>query len=578
MILFAPGATRQSVQRIAVLSAVGLVVGAAASLAAIGFVELVGLMNERFLIAPHARIHMAGEPALIAATVLVPAAGGLIVGLIVQFLIAEKRALGPPDAILAVQTGAAPPRPRSGIASTLAALLSLGCGASVGQYGPLVYLGSMIGAAAARLRLGVRDLQAVGIACGVAAAISTAFNAPIAGIVFAHEVILRHYSLKAFAPVTVASATGYVIANVVFGRAPLFLIHFEGVQHGHEFVLFALLGVLGALVAVAFMRLLALSGRLATVVPGPRAVRPMLAGLVLGLVALELPEVLGIGKEVLRFATIEGAFGLGELAAIVAAKILVTALCVGFGFVGGVFSPAVLIGILFGALGGATVGAVIPDGYSGVAVYAVCGMTAVFSPVIGAPLTAIMIVFELTRSYDLTIAAMVAVVFSNLVASRAFGRSLFDVQLAGRGFDLSLGRDRAILGNRPVTELCDNSGPVARPDEPLADALARLGEAGRAEAPVVGADGRYHGFIRAGGPSRTAGTVVADAIAGEGLVFDETTTVWEALERMRGFVGDAAAVVEADTGRFLGAVPESAVIGAYLDTTRRLRREEHAAL
>lgn len=569
-----------SAYRMAALSAVGLVVGAIAALLAIAFVDLIGLMNAVLLIAPHARVQMDDSSGVLtAATVLVPALGGVVVGLIVQSLVDERRALGPPDTILTVQTGGLPPRIRSGIASTAAALVSLGCGASVGQYGPLVYLGTIIGAVASRLRVGLADLQSVAIACGVAAAISTAFNAPIAGIVFAHEVILRHFSLRAFAPVTVASGTGYVIANVIFDREPLFLVRFGGVEQAHEFVLFALVGVFGAMVAVAYMRFLAVGAWLADRLPGPAALRPGFAGLALGLVALQLPEVLGVGTETLRFTTIDGAFEIGELAALLIAKILLTALCIGFGFVGGVFSPALLIGALFGALGGAAVGIVFPGGYSGVAVYAVCGMTAVFSPVIGGPLTAIMIVFELTRSYDLTVAAMVAVVFSNLLANRLFGRSLFDVQLAGRGFDLSMGRDRAILQNRRVTEVSSVSGPVADPQEPLREALVRIASAGRSEAPVVDAAGIYRGLIRAGSLATSCpDALVADVVTDEGLVFDQTTTVWEALERMRHFVGDAAAVVESDSKRFLGTVTEAAVIGAYLDTAQSLKREEHAVL
>ena len=147
-----------------------------------------------------------------------PTVGGLLVGLAHRYLSPAGRPLGPPDVIRAVQFNAALPDARSGLVSTATAALSLGAGASVGQYGPMVYLGALIGGAARRLRLGVPNLPAIAVSCGVAAAIATAFNAPIAGLVFAHEVVLRHYATQAFAPVTVASATGYVIANVVFDR------------------------------------------------------------------------------------------------------------------------------------------------------------------------------------------------------------------------------------------------------------------------------------------------------------------------------------------------------------------------
>jgi len=571
-------------RRIVALTLLGVGVGAVASLGAIAFVDAVGWLNDALLVSPRARVQHEQRPALVAAvTVLVPALGGLAVGLVVRHLVAERRALGPPDTILAVQSRAPAPGAASGLASTLAALLSLGAGASVGQYGPMVYLGTVVGSVAARIGIPVRNLRAISIGCGVAAAIATAFNAPIAGLVFAHEVILRHYAMQAFAPATVASATGYVLANVVFERPPLFLVAFDGVRHGYEFALFAAEGVLCALLAVAFMRLLLGCGRLAARTPLPAPFKPAAAGLALGLVALWIPDVLGIGQETLRFATIEHAFGLGELALITAAKIAVTVLCLGYGFAGGVFSPALLIGILSGALFGGVVHALGWFPVSHVVVYAICGMMAMASPVIGAPLTTIVIVFELTHSYDLTIAAMVAVVFSNLVAYRVFGRSLFDVQLAARGFDLSAGRDEAVLSSIPVRSVMTSDDPVVCDSDSVAHALRRLVAAGRSECVVLDAEGRYAGLFRArdaldAGRGGRGGERVGELCVPADVVFDEHTSVAEAMQRLRGFVGEGAPVVSSRDGRLLGVAPESAIIEAYLDRVRELRREENEAV
>ena len=568
---------RASAYRILLVSVVGLGVGAVAAVAAIAFVDAVLWLNELLLVSAYARVQHDARPWLVAAaTVMVPSLGGVVVGLIVQRWVRERRALGPPDAILIAQTRQPPPTFKSGLASTAAALVSLGAGASVGQYGPLVYLGTIIGAAVARLERHLRDLRAIAVACGVASAIATAFNAPIAGLVFAHEVILRHYSLRAFAPVAVAAATGHVVANVVFERPALFRVAFEGVRFGHEFLLFALLGVLCAALAAGFMALILFTGRLAPRTGLPGWLRPAVAGLALGLVALELPEVLGIGQETLRFATIEGAFTMAELATLVAAKVALTALCVGFGFVGGVFSPALLIGILAGALFGMGVAEVLPAAQSGIVPYAICGMMAVTSPVIGAPLTTILIVFELTRNYDLTIAAMVAVVFSNLVAYRIFGRSLFDVQLKGRRFDLSLGRDQAILGLRRVADF-RSSDFVALDAEDRVDALIRrLKLSGRAEALVTDRDGRYRGLVRLQDVlDAPPATRLAELARADGVTFDERTSLWEAMTRLRDFIGEAAPLVGAD-GRLLGVVPEGAVIGGYMEAVHDLRWEENA--
>lgn len=568
----------QIVYQIGTVTLVAIVVGVAASLAAIGFVEAVLYLNERLLISPYARVLAEDRPMLVAAaTLLVPAAGGLVVGLVVHFLVRQKRGLAPPDAILAAQTSGSAPGFRSGLASTLAALVSLGSGASVGQYGPLVYLGAVFGNLAGRLRLNLRHQRSIAIACGVAAAISTAFNAPIAGLVFAHEVILRHYSLRAFAPVTVAAATGYIVANVIFDRPALFLVNFDEVEHSYEFVFFALEGVLCAGLAWVFMVLLRMSTHAARRHIGLPWARPAIAGLLLGLVALWIPEVLGIGQETLRFATIESAFGIGELGLIIVAKLVLTAVCVGFGFVGGVFSPALLIGILFGAFYGLVLPYLLPVPHSGLVVYAICGMMALASSVIGAPLTTILIVFELTRSYDLTIAAMVSVVFANLISYRVIGGSLFDLQLRARGFDLSLGRDKAILESHRIRDYLSTEYTSGSDRDTVGDIRQRLVDDHRAEAMILDHQGRLRGVIRLQAIVNSASeTSAMDAAIRSFTLFDEETSVWESMELLRGFLGEAVPLVNRND-QLIGVVPEEAVIRAYLEIVHDLLEEENEA-
>jgi CIC family chloride channel protein len=296
-------------------------------------------------------------------------------------------------------------------------------------------------------------------------------------------------------------------------------------------------------------------------------------------VALFVPEVLGIGAETLRFATIEGAFTMTELAVLTGMKLLMTVLCLGFGFAGGVFSPALLIGILYGALSGMVFEALLPMQLSEVVVYAICGMMAVTSPVIGAPLTTILIVFELTRSYDLTVAAMVAVVISNLIAFRLFGRSFFDVQLKTRGFDLSFGRDKAILGSRLVRHYMTDVCITLPPSTTIAELRRRLVAEARSEAIVVHPDGQYLGRVLLQEALARSDPTPIEAVMREGGVrFNEDTTVWEAMTRMRDFIGEAVPVVSSSDGRFLGVCPEAAVIEAYVDAAHELRREENEAV
>ena len=572
-----------TVTRIVSIAALGMVAGALASLAAIAFVEMVAVLNRWLLISPRSRFMVDDAQWLLLATVCVPAAGGLIVGIVHRY-IPERRSHGPPDVIRSVQglDGRIPAR--SGFLSALASVVSLGAGASVGQYGPLAHLGATLGSLVARVNRHSRWMATVGVGCGVAAAISTAFNAPIAGIIFAHEVVLRHYSLRAFAPITVAATIGYVIANVVFERPPLFRVEAVTSSSAPEFLGFILIGVGGAFVAVLYMRAILYSSRIAQTLPIADYLKPMLAGAVLGLAALWLPDILGIGKETLRFAVIDHAFSPGELSLLLIAKILATALCIGFGFAGGVFSPALLIGILFGALAGNGAELLLGDLRSDIAIYAICGMVAVTSAVIGAPLTTILIVFELTRNYDLATAAMVSVVFSNLVSYRVFGRSLFDVQLRMRGFDLSAGRDKVILDHRLIESYVSREYTALAPETPLGEAKSHLLASRRHEGYVIDAGGTYLGTVKLeelvtseenGGLGSDA--AVARLAKREALIFTEKTSIWAAMERMGNFVGESIPVLEeGDGGRMLGVVFEATIVKAYLDTMKDIRREENA--
>ncbi len=565
----------QSIKRVAAIALVGLVAGLITAFATIGFVELVHYLNDVLYVSASSRTGLdSGRLWLITASVL--SIGGLVVGLTLRYGVEGGTQTGPAETIYAVQLHEKLPSPVSGVSSTVASILSLGCGASVGQYGPLVYLGTLVGQLTNRLPFGMSDVRSIAIACGVAAAISTAFNAPIAALIFTHEVILRHYSLRMFTAVTVASACGYLVANVIFEHPPLFLIEFNGSFRWIEFFLFALEGIACGMLAVALMRLLHYTTQLAGRVKAPTAMKPMIAGFILSLVAFQVPEVLGAGQEVFRQATQGGIYTADTLLLILVTKLLVTALCIGFGFAGGVIFPALLIGVLFGALFALLVPGQLLSDYSGLSVYAVCGMVAVTSPVIGAPMTALLLVFELTRSYEITIAAMVAIVFANLIAYQWYGRSLYDFQLSQRGIDLSLGRERAYLMHRTIAELVTDALPVVQQGISLSELRQRMAEKSTASAVIVDADKKYLGLVlqhqlHDQHDSRSVAAIDIE----RGPEFNENTSIWDAMETMRDYLGEAIPLIDSTSGRYLGAIPEAVVINAYLDAGHELRREEH---
>jgi CIC family chloride channel protein len=568
-------APQQTIKRMAAIALVGLVVGLTTAFATIGFVELVHYLTDILYISQSSRAETEGEY-LWLITIAVLTIGGLAVGLILQYGVNHGEAVGPPETIYAVQLHERLPSPWSGVNSTIAAVLSLGCGASVGQYGPLVYLGTLVGQLCNRLPIGLRDVRSIAIAYGVASAISTGFNAPIAALIFTHEVILRHYSLRMFTAVTVASACGYLVADVIFEHPPLFLITFEGSFRGIEFLLFSIEGIACGVLSVVFMKLLQQGSHLSQRLQVPAALKPMIAGFIVSLVALQIPEVLGAGQGVFRQASMGGIYSADSLLFILIAKLLVTVLCIGFGFAGGVIFPSLLIGVLFGALFAQLVPAALLHEYSGISAYAVCGMVAVMSPVIGAPMTALLLVFELTRSYEITIAAMLAIVFSNLTAFNWYGRSLYDRQLAARGIDLSMGRERAYLMHHKVVDHVTESLPLVKPDMALTELNRIMIASSSAAAVVVDADNRYLGMVsRHQLHDHEDGARVSSLEPRLGTEFDQHTSIWEAMETMRDYIGEAIAVIDANTGRYLGAVSEAVIINAYLDAAQELRREEY---
>ncbi|MGC3874307.1 chloride channel protein [Halomonas sp. GXIMD04776] len=572
-------ATLQGVIRFLGLVTLGGLVGGISALAAVNFVAAVFWLNDLLLMSPRARMMFEHPQWLVATTLAVPVAGGLLVGQLHR-LLPEPRSHGPADVIAAVQTRRGRLPARAGVVSALSALLSLGSGASVGQYGPLVHLGASLGSGGARwLRLG-RSEDSITIACGVAAAIATAFNAPLAGIVFAHEVVLRHYALRAFAPVAAASLIGHVIAINVLDQGALFHVADTALPRSWEFAVFLVIGGLGALLAGAYMRAILAVGVQSARLPLPDSLRPALAGAMLGVAALWVPDILGMGRETLRFATIAGAFSSPELLIVMSLKLAATALCLGMGFGGGVFSPALVIGTLFGALAGTLVASLTGTTDTFV-FYAICGMVAVTAPVIGAPLTTLLIVFELTGSYALMTAALASVTLACPIAAQLFGRSLFDIQLARRGLDLSVGRSQAMLSDTRLADLISNDCVTLVPDTRVAQAVSALTQAGHGEAHLVDVEGRYCCSVtlvdleamRERGDSPD---VIGNCPRAPRPVLGPDASLWTAVRYMQHVSGEAIAVVD-DDNRFLGVVFETRIAQVYLRHSDELNREEHGA-
>ncbi|MDA0997925.1 MAG: chloride channel protein [Proteobacteria bacterium] len=569
-----------------VLVVLALIVGSIAGGAVIGFREAIefvqslafGISTDR--LAQHAVTLPAWQ------ILLAPTVGGLIVGILIHKLMPGGRPQGVADVIEASAMRGGQMSSRIGLVAAISSAISIGTGASVGREGPAVHLGaSLAGWIGRRLHLS-RSLTRTILGCGVAAAVSASFNAPIAGALFASEVVVGQYALKTLAPVVMASVAGTALSQLHFGDASVFFLGDSRIASFLEFPAFMGLGVVSALAAIVMMRAIFLAQGIAADIPAPAWLKPAIGGLCVGILALGLPEVLGVGYGVVEWSVL-GQFSLNILIAIAAAKILATAVALGFGFAGGVFSPALVIGAVTGAAYGIIAASIFPELASGVGVYTLVGMGATAAAVLGAPISTTLIVFEITGDYKLSLAVMLAVVVATELTHHFFGQSFFAMQLNRREIDLKDGFERELLRAISVGDIVENGGAVEREtiglDLPLSSLRERLSRSSWGELFVVRDDGRLFGTITLGDCGETLFDVNCDSLITaldvarpQPPFLSETDNLEQAIATLRASGEDHIAVVRDKAGMiFTGCLHHRDVMNAYTQALLAVRHEEH---
>ena len=383
---------------------------------------------------------------------IAPVLGGLVVGLLLQFVLKIHRAGSVADVMEARHVSGRRIGFREGIWSAIVTVISLGSGASAGREGPVIHLGaSFASSLASKVKLSEQSSRTL-LAAGAASAVSASFNAPIAGVLFAHEVILGHYSMRSFVPIVLSSVSGTVLSRLLMGEETEFKLPSYEITSYLEFPAFFLLGVVCAIVAIIFQLSLFFADYTAKKVDVPIWIRPAIGGVVLGVIGVFFPQILGIGYETTNDA-LWSRIPLLLMVALLTLKIFATAVTYASRFGGGVFSPALYLGALTGGIFGAIATSVVPDMSSGQGIYAILGMGAVAATVIGAPISTTVIAFELTGGYALSIALLLTIAVSHGINQAIHGRSFFQWQLETRGLDVRGGPYRAMLRNLRVNAI-----------------------------------------------------------------------------------------------------------------------------
>lgn len=543
-----------------------IVIGVGAGYGAVGFRSLIAIAGDlAFGI-------IAGKllaPLGIAATVVVTTIGGIVVAGIVTAFAAEAKGHGVPEVMEAVALRSGKIRPRVIFVKSFASAICLGFGGSCGREGPIVQIGSTIGSLLGQVGRVPAPIMRTLVACGAAGGISATFNAPIGGVFFAAEVILSEFAPRSFAAIVISSVVAAVIGRAYFGNHPSFTAAAFYLVSPAELGFYAVLGVIAAIWAAGFVRLLyAMEDRFEALRIHP-IFRAAIGFGLLGLIGMWRPQILSVGYGAID-QVLSSHVPLTQAALLSVLKPLATALTLGSGGSGGVFSPSLFTGAMLGDAFGRFVHGIAPTWTATAAAYGLVGMAAVFSAAAEAPITSIMIVFEMSNDYTIILPLMVSTVIATLLGRRFISGTVYELKLIRRGINWEAVRRPRALARRNVASIESKEAFTADPDEPISEVAKRIGADNEWAIPIVKNE-RCIGIVTL---ADLIEHVRTQPLLPIGRIARQTPTLSPAdsFERAATLLADqdvhALPVESPETRKFIGMVTRRDVLEAYRGAVR----------
>jgi len=426
--------------------------------------------------------------------ILIPAIGGSVVGPLIFFFAREAKGHGVPEVMEAVAMRSGIIRKRVVIVKSLASAICMGSGGSVGREGPIVQIGAAIGSALGQiLRVSGNRLRNL-VGCGAAAGIAATFNAPIAGAIFALEVILGEFEMGTFGPIVLASVMATVVSRAFLGNYPAFSIPEYNLISIWEIPAYLIMGFLAGLVALLFTKTLYKNEDLWDGLKIPEYIKPALGGFAIGGISLLLPQILGVGYESIIGALL-GTVPWFLLLILVFVKIATTSITIGSGGSGGIFAPSLFIGAMMGGIYGHVVHHLFPSVTASSGAYSLVGMGAIVAGTTHAPITAILILFELTDDYRIILPLMMTCIISSVTASQLKRESIYTMKLVRRGIDVRAGKEVSILKSLLVKDFMVRDVAFVSEIMPLSSFLHFIKESTHSYFPVVNGEKELVGII-----------------------------------------------------------------------------------
>jgi len=432
---------------------------------------------------------------------LIPALGGLCVGLMTYFLAREAKGHGVPEVMAAVVEKGGVIRSRVVIIKALASAICIGSGGAVGREGPIVQIGSAFGSSIGQFFRIPRHKLRILVGCGAAAGISATFNAPIAGLMFALEVILGEFAIHIFTPIIISSVLAAVTTQMILGDEIAFSVPAYQLVHPIELVNYIILGAILGVIAVVFTRMLYKAEDLFDEIPIPEYLKPVIGGLIIGAMGIFAPRSInsdpaffGVGYEAITNALVNN-LPLLMLSLYFVAKLVATLLTLGSGGSGGIFAPSLFMGAMIGGVLGHGAHTLFPNLTASPGAYALVGMAAMVGGTTHAPLAAMLIIFEMTRDYAIILPLMLATGISTVVASLIDRESIYTLKLSRRGLRIRRDTDISILERIQVREALAEKYDAVSVNTPMRDIVELFKDSPFHDIPVLNDEGEFVGMI-----------------------------------------------------------------------------------
>jgi len=552
-----------------IMAVLAVVVGLASGFGAVGFRYLINFFQTLAYGSPSELLHVVQKLPWYH-KLWIPALGGMVVGPLVYFLAREAKGHGVPEVMEAVALRGGLIRKRVVLIKTLASAICIGTGGSVGREGPIVQIGSAIGSSIGQMLKVSADRMRTLVGCGAAAGIAATFNAPIAGSMFALEVILGDFGLSTFSPIVIASVVATAVSRHFLGDTPAFIVPAYELVSAWELLIYMVLGLFCAIVGVTFTRTLYKLEDLFDDFKFPGYLKAVVGGLVLGAGGLLVPQILGVGYGAIDLALIQK-YSWWLLLVLVFSKILATSITIGSGGSGGVFAPSLFLGAMAGGFFGTVVHDLFPGVTATPGAYSIVGMGAVVSATTHGPMAAILILFEMTGSYTIILPLMLSCIIGTIAAGQLFKESIYTLKMIRKGINIQAGKEVNILRSMHVKDVMNSQVETVPEGLSLVDMAEKISKSKFNSFPVLNAENRLAGIISFNDYNEAIfDEDLKDIVVAKDLASTDVVTVsseddlYTALEKISPKDFSTLPVVSPDDPhQLVGIVTRRDIIGAY---------------